>query len=420
MKSRSILVVAAATALILVASGCSASGGSQEGSVKLEFQTGLSVDSTFMKTLTSITKKFQTENPGITIELVPSSTNYESDMKVRLAAGNPPDIWNTHGWSLLRYSEFLTPLQAEPWAKNFNPALATAMKNKDGEFFAFPVETDVAGIIYNKDVLKAAGIDPQKITSWDDFTRAAEAVKSNGVTPITVSGKDNGPAGNLADWISPGTYTADQLAQQKAGTFVSGPYKDMLEVVGSWKADSLFNPDFSSATTDDMSRALAQGKTAFIFAQNYIVTNALQYNPKAALGYMPIPSLLGGDQYLLGGELDAYGISNKTKNPKAAKEYIAFLAQPTNGTKLAEASGSIPGLTDAKADLGVLQDSYDQFVAPAKVPLIPYFDRVYLPNGMWNTMVTTTSSVVLGGQSAVSGAVEQMSKDFSSLYGQGG
>ncbi len=49
---------------------------------------------------------------------------------------------------------------------------------------------------------------------------------------------------------------------------------------------------------------------------------------------------------------------------------------------------------------------------------MPYFDRVHLPNGMWNTLVTTTDSVITG-QSDVTKAVSQVEQDFTSLHGQG-
>jgi raffinose/stachyose/melibiose transport system substrate-binding protein len=49
---------------------------------------------------------------------------------------------------------------------------------------------------------------------------------------------------------------------------------------------------------------------------------------------------------------------------------------------------------------------------------VPYFDRVYLPNGMWNTMVTTADSVITGGDSKVASAVSTMAKDFAGLQSQ--
>jgi len=415
MKSR-VALVATASALLLAASGCSSTAGASGDS--LEFQTQVSVDSKLMAALQEVTAKFEEANPQVSVNLVPAGTNYESDMKIRLAAGNVPDILATHGWSLLRYSEFLEPLQNEAWAADFNPVLASAMKNADGEFFAFPVDTDVAGILYNGDVLDAAGIDPASIATWSDFQDAAAAVKASGAIPITVSGKDGGPAGNVADWIAPGGYDDAELDELTAGTFVDQPYNDMLTMVDDWREAGYFNPDYSSATADDMARALAEDRTAFVFSQNATANNALQYNPDANLGFMPVPSLHGDTPYLIGGEMNAYGISKTSDHLDDAKTFIAFLAEADNATILAEAAGNLPGLTTATADLGALQGSFDSFVTDGDVPLVPYFDRVYLPNGMWNTMVTTTDSIITG-QTSVDRAVEQMRSDFTSLEAQG-
>lgn len=408
---------AALTAIGLVLTGCSAGGaGGSGGAAKLEFQTGLATSDPILKTLTTMTQKFESTHKGVSINLVPMTNTYEADMKVRLASGDIPDIWATHGWSLLRYSDFLEPLNKRSWAKNFNPALAPAMENKSGEFFALPADTDVAGIVYNKKVLADAGIDPATLTTWDDFAAAAAKLKSAGVTPISASGKDSWFAGNIADFIASGAVNKSEKAGLIKGEFASAGYTKVLDLVQSWQKNGYFNADFSSATTDDLTRSLAQGKTAFIFVQNYVVASALGFVPDAELGYFPIPSA-SGKPYLVGGEGHAYGVSKTSKHKDQALEYIDFLAQPDNLGKLASAIGGIPGLTNAKSDLGVLQASYEKFVKPGTFPLDPYFDRVYLPNGMWDTMVTTTSGVVTG-QSGVSESVGQVKKQFGTLYGQ--
>jgi raffinose/stachyose/melibiose transport system substrate-binding protein len=414
MKSR-VVILATAAALLVSATGCSAASGSNTG--EIEFQTFTAVDSKLMSTIEEVTARFEDKHPDIKVKLVASSNNYEADMKVRLASGNIPDIFGTHGWSLNRYSEFLEPLQDEEWAKDFNPALDSAMKNDAGEFFAFPVDTDVAGLIYNRDVLEAADIDPASITTWDAFEKAAEAVKTNGVSPIAVSGKASGPAGNIADWIAAGAYDESQLAELKAGTFVDEPYRELLTMVDEWREAEFFNPDYSSATDDDMTRALSDGNTAFVFSQNSRANNALQFNPDANIGFIPVPSMTTDTPYLIGGEMNAYGISKSSKHLDDAKTFIAFLAEPENATALAEAAGNLPGLTNATADLGALQESFDRYVVSGEHPLMPYFDRVYLPNGMWNTMVTTTDSVITG-QADVEKAVSQLASDFKSLSAQ--
>jgi raffinose/stachyose/melibiose transport system substrate-binding protein len=424
MKSR-LALAAAVAAISLILVGCS-SGGGTSGSTgvspggisgKLEIQSGQAIDSKLFATLKSITAEFEKSYPQVNINLVPGQgADYEKNMKVRLASGDIPDIWWTHGWSRDRYSKFLMPLQNEPWAKYFNPSLTAAMKDAKGAFYAMPIDTDIAGLLYNKDVLNKAGFNVGDIKTWNDFEKAADAIKKlNGISPIYVAGKTS--VGNVADWIAPGAYTQDELAKLKAGTFLPDKYSKVLDVIANWAKAGYFNPDYSSATSDSMAKALAQGQAGFAFSQNATADNAFQYNPNAKVGYMPVPSLNVGQSYLIGGEMNAYGISKTTKNPKAAKAYIAFLAQPKNESALAAAAGSAPGLTNAKTNLGPLQSSYDTWVMKAKAPLVPYFDRVYLPNGSWDTMVTTTDATVTK-QTSVTAATQQMASTFNSLYGQ--
>ena len=400
----------------VVVTGCAAGGDAAGPSASgtIEFQTGLGTDDPTLTVLKTITETCAPA--GVNIELVPMTNTYEADMKVRLASGDVRDIWSTHGWSLLRYSEFLEPLEGRAWAKDFNPALAPAMSNASGQFFALPINTDVAGIVYNKTVLEDAGIDVTTLTSWDAFDKAAATIKAAGITPISSSAKDSWFAGNVADLTASGAFTPAELDNFVAGTFESAGYTTMLDEVKKWADADYFNPDFTSATMDDLARALGSGDTAFVFVQNYLVASALGFNPDAKLGYFPIPGFVT-DPYFVGGEGTAYGVSKTSKNKDAALAYIDCLAEPANIGKLAGAIGGIPGLTNATSDLGALQDSYDQFVAGGKFRLEPYFDRVYLPNGMWDTMVTTTAAVI-SKQSDVASGVTQMEQQFNALFGQ--
>lgn len=422
MKSR-LVFAASAVVIALSLAGCSGGGSgdssaSESSSSPVEVQSGLAVDSTLLATLKTITADFEKANPTVSIKLVPGQgADYEKNIKVRLASGNIPDIWWTHGWSRDRYSKFLMPLQNEAWAKDFNPALDAAMKDKNGAFYAMPIDTDIAGLLYNEDVLAKAGYKASDIKTWDDFMNAAKAMKKMaGVSPIYAAGKES--VGNVPDWIAPGAFSKADLAKMKSGKFLDKNYTKVLTLVSDWTTAGLFNPDYSSATGDAVSQALAKGQAGFVFSQNATAFNALQYNPDVKVGFMPVPSMNGDSGYLIGGEMNAYGISKTTKNEKGAKAYLAYLAQPGNESKMAKAAGSAPGLTNAKMDLGVLQPSYDAQVVKAKSPLVPYFDRVYLPNGSWDTMVNTADAVVTK-QSDVGAAVKQMESTFTSLYGQG-
>ncbi|WP_422935161.1 ABC transporter substrate-binding protein [Sinomonas sp. P47F7] len=414
MKSRFALVGAAAVvALSLAACG---GGGQGAGSNTLEVQTGVAADTNEMAALKAIAADFEKANPNTKLNLVPAGTNYENDIKVRLSSNNIPDIWMTHGWSLLRYSKFLTPLQNEPWAKNLVPELDPVMKDASGALYAMPTNVDITGIMYNKDVLAKAGYKPEDIKTWDDFMSAAEKAKANGVSAVYAGGKSM--AGTILDHVISGAFTQNGLDQMKSGTFVADPYGQALNLVGKWRDAGLFNPDYSSATKTDMSKALAQGQALFEFGPSPIADDAIKYNPNAHIGFIPIPTLTGAPSYLDTGERTAYGVSKTSKDVSGAKAFLAFLAKPENETKMAAASASLPGLTDAKSTPGPLSSSYDEYVTQKKTQTVPYFDRVYLPNGAWSTMGNGTDAVITK-QSDVNSAVQQMASTYKSLYGQG-
>ncbi|MBS1907655.1 MAG: extracellular solute-binding protein [Actinobacteria bacterium] len=402
----------------LMLSGCAggaASGG--DGKASLELQSAMEATTPQYKALDSISKAYEKEHPGVTIKVVPQGKDYEGDMKVRMAAGDLPDIWATHGWSLLRYSEFLEPLQTQPWAKRVNPVLDATMKNSKGEFFALPVTTDVAGIVYNKAVLDKLGIDPKSLGTMSAFEGALAKIKAAGVVPITSSSKASWFAGDLADWLGSGSFTKDQLAKLAKGDFVDSGFSALYGKLEDWTKKGYFNADFAAASSDDVPAALAQGTTAFVMVQNGIAVTARELVPDVQLGFIPVPAINGDPEYLIGGEGFAFGAWKDGKNKKTALDFLNFMAQSKNVQTLASAGGNPAGLKDVKVDLGPLTPSFDAFFTPGKVRMVPYFDRAYLPNGMWDTLITTTGGVITG-QTDVPGAVKQAGADFKTLFGQ--
>ena len=106
MKKINKLIAGVASAAMIV-TAFSACGSASSSGKKLDFITGMATGSVHLKTLQSITDEFEKANPGVEINLIPASQDFTNDIKVRLAAKNAPDLWNTHGWSRDRYAKFL-------------------------------------------------------------------------------------------------------------------------------------------------------------------------------------------------------------------------------------------------------------------------------------------------------------------------
>ncbi|MEZ5085729.1 MAG: extracellular solute-binding protein [Tessaracoccus sp.] len=400
------------TAAMLSACGGDGNSGGGGGDA-INMAVTQSADSEIRGVLTDMAATFE-EETGITVNLMPASNQYESDMKVRMGANDLPDIFATHGWSVRRYKDFLEPLENEDWAQHFDPMLDSAMRDAEGHIYALPLELDTTGVLYNRDVLEAVGVDAGAVKTWDDFDTALQKVRDSGVTGIYAGGKNRYYPGNVANLMAPGFYSGADLDALLAGEFSSDQWNDITATIQGWQQDGLFNPDFVSASDDDMSRALAEGNTGMVLGQNSIAANALTYNPDANLGYFPIPND-NGDPYLVGGEgVNSFGVA-KSGNVEAAKQFIAFMAQPENAARLVRGTGNPSGLTNVDAELGPLQESFDAAVA-AETPLVPYFDRVYLPNGMWGPMCDAIAEIIAGTGTQES-SLRTMQDNFTSLYG---
>lgn len=412
-RTRNAVALGAAAALFLGA----CSGDSGDSSESITFALYMTADSPQRAVLEEVIADFQ-EETGIDVELSYETSNYENNIKVQMAAGNLPDVFTTHGWSVLRYAEFLEPLTDRSWVERVNPGLDESMRDDDGTLYALPIEYTVAGINVNLDVLDQAGVDPAEIITWEDFENAAEAVQAVGISPITASGNSSS-AGNLANYIASNAFTDEELTTFTNNEFDTDAWSQkVLDRVQTWQERDYFNPDYVSASLDDMASQLAQGQAAFaLVPASSILATALQLNPDAQIGFIPIPSD-AGERYVIGGEgINAYGVSKNSSNKEAALQFIDFLAEPENASRIAESLGSYSGLTDVEVDLGILQSSYDTWVAPAEIPTKPFFDRVYLPNGIWNTMIASTDAVITGQESPAQ-ASEQMRIQFDTLQGQ--
>ena len=90
------------------------------------------------------------------------------------------------------------------------------------------------------------------------------------------------------------------------------------------------------------------------------------------------------------------------------------MAQPKVLSYLATATGMVEGLSNAKSDTGELAKFYQKY---KDVRPTPYFDRVYLPSGMWDSLNVTVSGV-LSKQMSVSKANSTLQNDYNKLYNQ--
>ncbi|CAK4836542.1 unnamed protein product [Aphanomyces euteiches] len=344
----------------------------------------------------AIAKDFEAANPNIKVDLQ-FPGQYESVLKVKMAANELPDVFDTHGWAIIRYGKYLMDLKDESWAPQMTDTIKNVVTDKDGKVYVLPISEAKDGISYNVNILKKYNIEVPK--TYDELIAAAVKIKteSNGeISPFYFSGVDNWTVGahiNLfanSQLIAPKENSASALID---GTFDWSNWTPLAKQFKEMHDKGLMNKDAITAKYSDLPKLFATDKVAFFDGSPSFADDAYKVNKDVKIGIMPVPSTVAGDEpNFSGGERDTMGVWKDTKHPDEAKKLLAFFAKNENMVKIANVVKLPAGLKDVKAT-HEFAAYYDQY---ASVRVLPFFDRVYLPSGMWDVMCNSGIELIAG------------------------
>lgn len=383
--------------------------------VKLTFMTNVVGEQA--TALETVLKDFEAET-GNEVEFSAPGKSYEELMKTKMSSKELPDVFTTHGWSVARYSEYLMPVNDLAFAKDIKEQIKPIITDKEGNMFVLPMDVDVAGMIYNVAVLEEAGVKVEDIKTWTDFGAACEKIKAAGKIPMHIGGKDNWTIGQFFDWVAPSFYVTDDSSNQrealKNGTFDPATWEAVAGLMDQWTKAGYFNEDVLTSDYNADMKSLAENKTAFCFYGNSSMIDVHNLNPDTKLGMMPIPSNSAADEpSLIAGERIAVGVWKDSPNKEAAVELLNFLARPEVMKAVATASGNPAGLNGVDSEIGEIAEYYEKY---ADVETFAYFDREYLPSGMWDVMCSTGADILSGKENAVVSAAKVMEENFNDKF----
>jgi raffinose/stachyose/melibiose transport system substrate-binding protein len=345
---------------------------------------------------------------------------YEDVMRTRMAANDLPDLFTTHGWSVLRYSEFLEPLNNQPWAHLVCPSIRPVIENDRGQIFVLPFDVDSAGVAFNAEMLERLNIDPFSLTTWDRFIAACERVRDAGFIPVHIGGNvnDNWTVGNFYDWVAPSFLITDDRNNHRAalinGTFDWNLWRPVAQILVDFRDRGFLNPDYTQGTWDDVQRQFGQGRVAFAFFGRYVITGALEHNPNGRFGFIPVPAHFPGDTpTFITGENLAMGVWRNSPNKEEALRFLNWLSQPRIVNRLAQYANNSTGLVGPGygIDYGPLSK---YFAHAANFRGFPYFDRAYLPRGMWDSMCLTGIGL-LANTMTMDQVINKMRDDYNNF-----
>jgi multiple sugar transport system substrate-binding protein len=334
-----------------------------------------------------IKKEFEAANPGSTLKLIPvGGTDFDEQKKAALllrSASTSPDVvsMETPNVGELAESNYLLPLNKYTSAdKGFWPETPAAVKQMvtfNGNVYAIDSGNNVSMMVYNKAMLKKAGVPlPWKPRTWADILSAARKVKAAnpGVIPLWLhAGASVGPfvglvqtSGNLID----GSVTPTMLDPKTHKWVIDSP--GLRAALGFYKtvySEGLGPPSgdlFGSTAAIQPPDLLRKHKLAIVLGSNWYpgqwVFKFADPWPtaKTEVGFAPVPTQNGqapGKTTTIAGW--SWGIAKSSKNPDLAWSLIKIMQEPKNMISHANWAGFVPPDTKVAASA-----AFNRFAPP--------------------------------------------------------
>ena len=374
-------------------------------------------------TFQGLVDKFE-EEYGVTVNIAEYGGDYENTLKTRMASNELPDVFQTHGWSLLRYKEYLMNLQDQPWISDYDESALGVIQDDDGAIYVLMISELINGTLVNLDACDAAVIDPYAIHTWDDFTEACAKIKASGLTPLNVVSNPGLLANFAGTFVSYEGEMFEDSAAMLDGSFDWQDYKDSLvKYMANWIDSGYYYDDILTMADTDMTERFAAGKGAFSLGNDpSVMLTCLSLNPDARFAFMPsFASKEGGKEHVGIGEGDTFGIWKDTGNADAAKLFLEYMARPEVAQEMNAATGKISCLKstmeiDDSYGLQVFQEMKEK-CADCDIFYENLWDRQYMPSGMWS--IFGNASDMLFDDDSEAGqdeVIEYLLENYQDLY----
>ena len=336
---KSFLAVVALLSLLVAACGgtpgaTTPSGtlGTLSGDVRI---SGWSSTPTEDALLTDSIKAFQTANPGVNVKWEPIAQDYSTVLKTNLAAGTEADVFYIDvsdidslmkTGKLLALDDYMSKTGTSK--SDFVSTLINAF-SYNGKVYGIPKDFNTLGLVYNKDLFKAAGIaEPTNDWSWTDLSTAAKKLTSGGVVGLSLpadaarfmpflwqAGGDLASINNAAGVAATDFYTGFEAKD--------GVSKLPSELGMGWPGE-----------------AFEKGKAAMVFEGGWLPADLNNNFKNVNYGVVQMPKGTAGKSNLI--FTVSYSVSAKTKNPNAAWALTNYLTGADNQAKVLKAGFALP------------------------------------------------------------------------------
>lgn len=294
-------------------------------------------------------KDFEKANPGFKLKVVEMGNDaVYSKLTTGLQAGGQglPDIVlveddRAQGY-LKSFPKKFVDLTKKGFDKHLDkfPGYKKELLTKDGSIYGFPFDAGPTGVFYRTDYFQQAGVDPNKIETWDDLIEAGKIIKQKvGVDLIGIdTNNDDGLYRMMLNQQGTFYFDKDNNIQ-----FTSQQSKKAMEVNQKLKDAELVK---NTVGWDAWVSALAEGKVAIAPSGAWLSGSLTKQSPetKGKWGVFLLPAFeKGGNRAAnLGG--GNFMIPSSSQNQDLAYKFMEFFATSNEAQEAAIKGGLFPSL----------------------------------------------------------------------------
>ena len=172
--------------------------------------------------MNALASAFMAENPTIAVKNEMLTTEFNTVLSSRYAAGQLPELWAAQpGETALKPyidAKAIQKVNDVKVLQELSDDFKRSITFSDGNIYVIPLLSTARGIIYNKELFKKVGFDEFPNT-LDGLKEACRRLKAQGIIPFAVSGAEGWAVGSLPYQVGHEIFaSADFFERMNAGT----------------------------------------------------------------------------------------------------------------------------------------------------------------------------------------------------------
>ena len=378
------------------------------------------------KALETIIDKFNQTHPNIKVKYLSTSDydNHHNKLLTAISGGNPPDVsvvssdylpeW-VHNGALVTLDGFIKSSKFS--TKDFYP-LSLKLGTIGGKIYALALNQDTYALLWNKDLFKKAGLDPEKppktIAELDKMAEkltikdAKGQVKQLGFLP-------DWPWSHfpMVAWAFGGSFydekskkiTCNQANVVKALEWEAGYYKKYgLKELNAFKSGL---GEYQTA-----GYAFYTGQVAMVIEGEWQPAFIKLYAPKGfSWGAAPFPGVTPDLTGHTQSTATAMAIPKGSKNQKEAWEFIQWMERPENAGAFDAAISNVPPFRSLGKDPKYVADPrFGVFIKLLDNPKLLIWPQMPVANQYMTELGTAEEHVCVAGDMTPKAALDQLAK----------